>query len=139
MRTALDGTPEVAISDEARASFQARPLTRAVREVARDAPWRVGIRFYREIANQAQSEEDLVRAAGDLGTTIFHPVGTCRMGPEGDVSAVVDPRLRLRGIAGLRIADASVMPSITSGNTNSPVIMIAEKAADMIAEDARAD
>ena len=79
-----------------------------------------------------RSEAELVRAAGDIGTTIFHPVGTCRMGPAGDRQAVVDDRLRVRGVAGLRIADASIMPAITSGNTNAPVIMIAEKAADLI-------
>ena len=83
-----------------------------------------------------RSQEDLERAAGDVGTTIFHPVGTCRMG--SDAEAVVDPQLRLKGIEGIRIADASVMPTITSGNTNSPTIMIAEKASEMILADAEA-
>jgi choline dehydrogenase len=76
------------------------------------------------------SDDDLARAAGDISTTIFHPVGTCKMGR--DERAVVDERLRVHGIEGLRIADASIMPTITSGNTNSPTIMIGEKAADMI-------
>lgn len=83
------------------------------------------------------SEEDLVRAAGDLGTTIFHPVGTAKMGVDGDAMAVLDERLRVRGVRGLRVADASAMPRITSGNTAAPTMMIAEKGAGMILEDAR--
>ena len=79
-----------------------------------------------------QSDDDLARLAGDIGTTIFHPVGTCRMGPAGDAGAVVDARLRVHGVAGLRVADASVMPTITSGNTNAPVLMIAERAAEWL-------
>ena len=78
---------------------------------------------------QFQSDEELARLAGDIGTTIFHPVGTCRMGAAGDPLAVVNPRLQVQGLQGLRIADASVMPTITSGNTNSPTLMIAERAA----------
>ena len=85
---------------------------------------------------QITSDQDLARAAGDIGTTIFHPVGTCKMGP--DPMSVVDERLRVHGIDGLRVVDASIMPTITSGNTNAPTMMIAEKGADMIRRDRRA-
>jgi choline dehydrogenase-like flavoprotein len=82
-------------------------------------------------------DRSLAKAAGDIGTTIFHPVGTAKMGTANDPTAVVDERLRFHGIAGLRVADASVMPTITSGNTNTPTAMVAEKGAAMILEDSR--
>ena len=88
--------------------------------------WRPGL--------DVQNDEALAHAAGDLGTTIFHPVGTCKMG--NDDMAVVDDRLAVRGIDGLRVVDASVMPRITSGNTNAPTVMIAEKGAEFILQDA---
>ena len=96
----------------------------AARALQKYAPaeWRPG--------NDVTEDADLVRAAGDLGTTIFHPVGTCKMGR--DPMAVVDDQLRVQGIRGLRVVDASIMPTVTSGNTNAPTIMIAEKAAGMI-------
>lgn len=81
---------------------------------------------------QYQSDEELAKLAGDIATTIFHPVGTCKMGREDDPMAVVDSQLRVRGVQRLRVVDASVMPTITSGNTNSPTLMIAEKAAGMM-------
>ncbi|WP_282182959.1 GMC family oxidoreductase [Aliiroseovarius marinus] len=78
---------------------------------------------------QYQTDDELARLAGDIASTIFHPVGTIKMGREDDETAVLDPHLRMKGVSGLRVVDASVMPEITSGNTNSPTIMIAEKAA----------
>jgi choline dehydrogenase len=81
---------------------------------------------------QYQTDEELAKLAGDIASTIFHPVGTVKMGCDDDKTAVLDPHLRMKGVAGLRVVDASVMPEITSGNTNSPTIMIAEKAAGWI-------
>jgi choline dehydrogenase len=81
---------------------------------------------------QFQTDTELAKLAGDIGTTIFHPVGTAKMGPRADPMAVVDARLRVHGVQGLRVVDASIMPSITSGNTNSPTLMIAERAAAWI-------
>jgi choline dehydrogenase-like flavoprotein len=88
---------------------------------------------------QVPNDDDaaLMRAAGDIGTTIFHPVGTAKMGLPSDPQAVVDERLRVIGVDRLRVIDASVMPTITSGNTNAPTMMIAEKGAEMLRADAR--
>ncbi|MDZ4174782.1 MAG: GMC oxidoreductase, partial [Hydrogenophaga sp.] len=85
---------------------------------------------------QYQTDDELARLAGDIASTIFHPVGTTKMGSADDPLAVVDSHLRVRGVAGLRVVDAGVMPTITSGNTNSPTLMIAEKAARWIARGA---
>ena len=120
--------------EDRRIAAEAIRLTRRIaraRALAGYAPveWKPGAELV--------SESELVAAAGQIGTTIFHPVGTARMGAADDPQAVVDTRLRLRGMSGLRVADASVMPRIISGNTNSPTLMIAEKAAAMILEDAR--
>ena len=108
-----------------------------VRRIACQAPLqRYGARE-RLPSAAAVTYEEMLASARQLGTTIFHPVGTAKMGLASDPMAVVDARLAVHGIAGLRIADASVMPAIVSGNTNSPTMMIAEKAARMIAEDGR--
>lgn len=100
----------------------------------RPEEWKPGVQY--------QTDEDLARLAGDIATTIFHPVGTTRMGADGDPMAVLDSRLRVRDgrggagvIAGLRVVDAGAMPTITSGNTNSPTLMLAEKAAAWVLED----
>ena len=93
----------------------------------RPVEWKPGVEF--------ESDEELARLAGDIATTIFHPVGTTRMGADNDPMAVVDSCLRVRGITGLRVVDAGVMPTITSGNTNSPTLMVAERAAEWIKRD----
>ena len=84
----------------------------------------------------AESDEDLLEFARNTAGTIFHPSGTCKMGPASDPLAVVDNALRVHGVPGLRVVDCAIMPTLVSGNTNAPVIMIAEKAADMILADA---
>ena len=122
----------LATEDDRKVAVDGMRFTRTImgaRALAKYRPeeWRPG--------TAVQLDEDLACAAGDLGTTIFHPVGTCKMGQ--DSMAVVDERLRVRGIDGLRVVDASIMPTITSGNTNAPTTMIAEKGAEMIRQDAR--
>ncbi len=86
---------------------------------------------------EAVTDEDLLEFAKNKGATIFHPAGTCKMGPVEDPLAVVDPELRVHGLAALRVVDCSIMPTLISGNTAAPVIMIAEKAAEMILRDAK--
>jgi choline dehydrogenase-like flavoprotein len=120
--------------EDRRVAVDALRLTRRIVAQPPLAPFRP--QEYRPGAHLS-SDDELVQAAGEIGTTIFHPVGTARMGADHDPMAVLDERLRVRGVAGLRVIDASAMPRITSGNTNSPTVMIAEKGAAMVLEDAR--
>ncbi len=122
------------LSTDSDRQVAARALRLTRRIVAADAMRRYQPQEIRP-GPDCRSDEELARAAGEVGTTIFHPVGTCRMGPASDAGAVVDARLRCHRVPGLRIADASIMPTITSGNTNSPTLMIAEKAAEMMLAD----
>jgi choline dehydrogenase len=130
----FDQAPEIApnyLSTDEDREIAAQSL-RQVREIMskpamqkyKPEEWKPGVQF--------QSDEELAKLAGDIANTIFHPTGTAKMGRDDDPTAVVDTRLRVRGISGLRVVDASVMPEITSGNTNAPTLMIAEKAARWI-------
>jgi len=131
-QTAPTIAPNYLSTDEDRAiAADSLRLTRRIMAQPALAPFapkefRPGIQF--------QSDADLARLAGDIATTIFHPVGTTKMGTADDPLAVVDTRLRVRSVAGLRVVDAGIMPRITSGNTNAPTLMIAEKAAQWIAQ-----
>lgn len=122
------------LSDEAdrRVAARAIALTRRIVDQPALAPYRPQEHLP---GSQYRTEEELVRAAGDIGTTIFHPVGTCKMGLAEDPTAVTDSRLRVRGVSGLRVIDASVMPTITSGNTSSPTLMIAQRGAEIMLAD----
>ncbi len=134
-RSANAGDPPVIVTnylstpDDRQVAADAIRLTRRI--VAASALRRCRPREYRPGAHLV-SDGELIQAAGDIGTTIFHPVGTAKMGADNDPLAVTDARLRVRGLEGLRVVDASVMPLIPSGNTAAPTMMIAEKAADMI-------
>jgi choline dehydrogenase len=123
----------LATADDRRVAAASLRLTRRI--VAQPALARYRPEEFRP-GVQYQSDDELARLAGDIASTIFHPVGTTRMGAADDPLAVVDSRLRVRGVRGLRVVDAGVMPTITSGNTNSPTLMIAEKAARWIRADA---
>jgi choline dehydrogenase len=116
-------------AEDQRVAAESLRLTRKIVEQAALAPYapeeyKPGVQF--------QTDSELVKAAGDIGTTIFHPVGTCKMGCADDPMAVLDSELRVRGIGHLRVVDASAMPTITSGNTAAPTMMIAERAAELL-------
>jgi len=137
---ATDARPEIApnylsTDEDRRIAADCIRLTR--RLMRQPALARYSPEEFRPGPDVSDSDSDLIHAAGDIGTTIFHPVGTAKMGLASDPGAVVDERLRVYGLQGLRVIDASVMPTITSGNTNTPTIMIAAKGATMVLEDAK--
>jgi choline dehydrogenase len=122
--------PNYLSSDEDRkVAAESLRLTRKIVEQAALAPY--SPEEYKP-GKQYQSDDELVKASGDIGTTIFHPVGTCKMGRADDPMAVLDSELRVRGIGHLRVVDASAMPTITSGNTAAPTMMIAQRAAELL-------
>jgi choline dehydrogenase len=127
----------LATEEDRRIAARAIRLTRHVVAQPALAPFHPA-EYLPGVAVRDDNEQALIKAAGDIGTTIFHPVGTAKMGLPSDPMMVVDERLRVAGLERLRIIDASVMPSITSGNTNAPTMMIAEKGAAMLREDAKA-
>jgi choline dehydrogenase-like flavoprotein len=138
--SALDAAPEIApnylsTDEDRRIAAESIRLTR--RMMAQPALAKYRPQEFRPGGSVDDSDPALIHAAGDIGTTIFHPVGTAKMGLASDPLAVVDERLRVRGLQGLRVIDASVMPTITSGNTNTPTTMIADKGAGMVLEDAK--
>jgi choline dehydrogenase-like flavoprotein len=137
---ALEAKPSIrpnylSTDEDRRIAADALRLTRRLMRQPALSPYRP--EEFRPGADVSDSDADLIRAAGDVGTTIFHPVGTAKMGLASDPLAVVDERLRVRDLQNLRVIDASVMPTITSGNTNTPTIMIAARGAEMVIEDAK--
>ncbi len=141
LRDAQANTPPVIVPnyldtpEDRQVAADAIRVTRRLMKQAALAPYRPD--EYLPGPNVGDDDAALAKAAGDIGTTIFHPVGTAKMGRADDALAVVDERLRVIGLAGLRVVDASVMPTITSGNTNTPTAMIAEKGSAMMIEDGR--
>ena len=108
---------------------------RKMREIAAAEPLARYVVKANEPAESLQSDEEILNWVRQRSGSIFHPVGTCRMGPDSDAGAVLDARLRVRGVQGLRVVDGASMPLVVSGNTNAPIIMMAEKAADMMRAD----
>ena len=137
---AMDAPPEIApnylsTDEDRRIAADSLRLTR--RLMAQAGLSKYHPEEFRPGPEVGDGDAELIHAAGDIGTTIFHPVGTAKMGLASDPLAVVDERLRVRGLENLRVIDASVMPTITSGNTNTPAIMIAAKGSEMVLEDAK--
>jgi choline dehydrogenase-like flavoprotein len=138
--SAMDAAPQIApnylsTDEDRRIAADCIRLTR--RLMAQPALAQFRPEEFRPGPAVGDGDAELIHAAGDIGTTIFHPVGTAKMGLSTDSQAVVDERLRVYGLQNLRVIDASVMPAITSGNTNTPTIMIADKGASMVIEDAK--